>query len=302
MFGTTMDALRRAVIVLPAILVAACGPGQPAGSGGNQDESSSSSSETSSSGTDGTGTSSTGDNEDSGDTDDGNNFITHDFEDTSCDPGKQDCPEGEKCTAYVMTPGYCCVDANKCVPVIGDKQLGDVCQRGEDNDDCAEGLFCMTKTSGDPGEGVCLAFCDIDEPNACDDLGLLHPNCIEFNDGVLPLCEGQCNPIDPDCPDPQGCYAVGEWFICSLPSFEGPWYDDDGCFTIQSCAPGLHCAPGTETNGCMSNDCCTPWCDVSQGAMNNPACPDAAEQCVQWDWGGEEIPSGFEDVGYCRLP
>ena len=48
----------------------------------------------------------------------------HDFGSGGCNPGLQDCPEGEKCTAYVTTPGYCCVDANKCVPIIGDGQLG----------------------------------------------------------------------------------------------------------------------------------------------------------------------------------
>ena len=67
----------------------------------------------------------------------------------TCDPAQQDCPDGEKCTGYVVEAGACCVDANKCVPVIGENQLGDPCERGADNDDCAVGLFCMTKTSGD---------------------------------------------------------------------------------------------------------------------------------------------------------
>ncbi len=43
----------------------------------------------------------------------------------SCDPAEQDCPEGEKCTGDVVQPGYCCVDANNCVPVTGTAQLGD---------------------------------------------------------------------------------------------------------------------------------------------------------------------------------
>ena len=44
---------------------------------------------------------------------------------TGCLPGvADDCPDGEKCSAYVMEPGYCCVDTNACVPIIGDKQYG----------------------------------------------------------------------------------------------------------------------------------------------------------------------------------
>ncbi|MCA9638685.1 MAG: hypothetical protein KC420_21795, partial [Myxococcales bacterium] len=49
--------------------------------------------------------------------------------DNECDPSKQDCPEGEKCTPYVKEGMGCCVNATHCVPDEGDKQFGDLCTR-----------------------------------------------------------------------------------------------------------------------------------------------------------------------------
>lgn len=218
----------------------------------------------------------------------------------TCDPGLQDCPEGEKCTAYVMTPGYCCVDANKCVEDKGDKQLGDVCTRGPENDDCDKGLFCMTKTSGDTGEGVCLAFCDINNAASCQDAGLPDADCIAFNDGILPLCQDDCDPLAQDCTPPQGCYPVGsQGFVCTLPGYDdGKGNDDDDCYTIQSCKPGLLCANGDGQNGCGADACCTPFCDLSGDGSE---CGDAMEECVAYYEEGM-APPGYEDVGICFIP
>ncbi|MCA9684677.1 MAG: hypothetical protein KC457_21000, partial [Myxococcales bacterium] len=160
----------------------------------------------------------------------------------TCDPAEQDCPDGEKCTAYVTMPGDCCVDANKCVDIIGDHQLGDPCMRMDDNDDCAEGLFCMTVTSGSEGEGVCLAFCNVAEQDCAED-GLPDAQCIAFNDGTLPMCQDRCDPITQDCDGQLGCYGVGnQGFVCAIPGYEdGLGNDGDECYTIQSCRPGLGC-------------------------------------------------------------
>jgi hypothetical protein len=219
----------------------------------------------------------------------------------------QDCPDGEKCTAYVETPGYCCVDRNKCVEVIGDKVFGDVCNRMPENDDCAKGLFCMTKTSGDTGEGVCLIFCDINNPASCADAGLPDAGCIAFNDGVLPLCELACDPLAQDCPDPQGCYAVGaQGFVCTLPGYDdGKGNDNDDCYTIQSCKPGMLCANGMGQDGCQSDSCCTPFCtcDVDNPNGDGDAmdqCSGAAEECLCYFT--EMAPPEYATVGLCYIP
>ncbi len=215
----------------------------------------------------------------------------------SCDPGLQDCPDGEKCTGYVVQPGYCCVDANKCVPVIGDAQLGDPCTRETDNDDCAAGLFCMTKTSGSTGEGVCLAFCDVATQDCADD-GLPDAQCVAFNDGTLPLCQDDCDPVTQDCNEPLGCYGVGtQGFVCALPGFEdGLGNDGDECFTVQSCKPGLGCTASEVLDGCTASRCCTPYCDLTE-----PDPCTAPEQCVPYYEDGM-APPNYENVGLCAIP
>lgn len=219
-----------------------------------------------------------------------------------CIPGKlDDCSEGEKCSAYVMEPGYCCVDTNTCVPIIGDGAFGDECTRTEMNDDCGNGLFCMTKTSGSTGMGVCLQFCDVTNPTDCADKGLPSANCVSFNDGVLPLCEDPCDPLAQDCPDSTfGCYAVGDQgFTCTIPGFdEGLGNDGDECFTIQSCKPGLVCTDGTVVAGCNADTCCTQFCDLANG---NGDCTDAMELCEPYFEAGT-APPGYGDVGVCAIP
>ena len=215
----------------------------------------------------------------------------------TCDPAAQDCPEGEKCTGYVAAAGACCVDANKCVPVIGNGQLGDPCLRTSDNDDCAEGLFCMTKSSGSTGEGICLAFCDATTQD-CGADGLPDAQCIAFNDGTLPLCQDDCDPVAQDCAPNLGCYGVGaQGFVCAIPGFEdGQGNDGDTCYTVQSCKPGLGCTAAEVLDGCNAARCCTPYCDLSE-----PDPCTAPEQCTAYYDAGT-APPGYENVGLCAIP
>jgi len=215
----------------------------------------------------------------------------------TCDPAAQDCPVGEKCTGYVVEPGYCCVDANKCVSVIGDGQLGDPCTRTEDNDDCALGLFCMTHTSGATGPGVCLAFCDAGTQN-CHEAGLPDAQCIAFNGGTLPLCQDDCDPVSQDCGPQLGCYGVGiQGFVCAVPGFgDGLGNDGDTCFTVQSCKPGLGCTSAEVLDGCQGSRCCTPYCD-----LQDPDPCVAPEQCVAYYDPGT-APPNYEHVGLCAIP
>ncbi len=207
-----------------------------------------------------------------------------------CDPAAQDCPRGQKCTSYVATPGGTTVDATQCVEIIGDDQWGESCERMEGNDTCGAGLFCMTEISGGTGEGRCLEYCVVNQP--CEFGG----ECFAFNDGALPVCEVTCDPLAPDCPGGQGCYAAFNNFVCAIPGpANGMGADGDPCNTIQSCNPGLVCRGGTA--GCAAEAaCCTPFCDLSEG---NAGCTEGGESCIQ---ALDEPPPGLEDVGYCGIP
>ena len=211
-----------------------------------------------------------------------------DFGEGTCDPGLQDCPEGEKCTAYVMTPGYCCVDANKCVEVVGDKKFGDVCTRTEDNDDCAVGLFCWPfGTSGETGPGVCKQMCDIYDPDSCANHGIPDGECAALNDGVLPVCEVPCQPLMQDCVPNMACYwAGGDAAYCDA---EGPAQVGEECTHLNGCAEGLQCDDAGNLEACAFENCCTPYCDP-QG--DGSECTVPGESCVELGL----------DIGVCRKP
>ncbi|GEM_PF-1404958 len=211
-----------------------------------------------------------------------------------CIPGLQDCPEGQKCTPYLMQEGGCCVDATHCVPDDGGRQFGDTCTRAANTDDCAKGLFCMTSTSGALGEGVCLELCDPDV-GTCEHGG----SCFSFNDGILPLCEQECHPLLQDCQNTQNCYAAFDRFICAKPGFaNGEGLDGSACEAIQSCETGLVCVLSTSTAGCMDTRCCTPFCDLMG---DDSQCAEPMEDCVPWYEMGM-APPGLDDVGACTIP
>jgi hypothetical protein len=209
---------------------------------------------------------------------------------TQCSPPMQDCPKGEKCTSYVSVPGGRTVDSTKCMPVIGNGVAGDGCIREADNDDCAAGFFCMTDVSGHTGPGVCLEYCEIDQP--CEFGG----QCFAFNDGALPVCEVLCDPLVQDCPNGQGCFSAFDNFVCAQPGFpEGLGGDGDPCATIQGCQPSLICAAGTA--GCDGGgSCCTPVCSL---AGDGSECVDPSEQCVA---ALDNPPPDLVDVGFCTVP
>jgi hypothetical protein len=115
-----------------------------------------------------------------------------------CDPLAQNCPEGEKCVPIIEI-GPNNWDSNKCVPVLGNGQPGDLCMTFDDwSDDCGPRMHCNVK----PGDvGNCQLMCMAD---ATCEAGL---GCLIANEGVLPICLPTCDPEAPQpCPEGQTCY------------------------------------------------------------------------------------------------
>jgi len=208
-----------------------------------------------------------------------------------CNPGAQDCPDGEHCSPYVRDPGECCVDSTHCVPLLGDKSTGEPCSRGVDNDDCATGLFCMTNASGELGPGHCVELCDPGVSGTCAQ----GSRCIPFDDGFLPLCVTPCDPLAPACEEGQGCYLLvaEEAFVC-LNSATDAGADNAACTTLQDCAPGLVCFDGGAQASCSSDQCCTPICDLGGGGAE---CKNILEGCHTPFVVGQ-MPAD-SDVGVC---
>jgi hypothetical protein len=273
-------------------------PGDGGGGTGGSSSASSSAGGGSSTSGGGSSSSSSSSSGDGSSSDDGGAFIAdHDiWPDPSgpCDPGLQDCPDGWKCTGYVSEPGYCCVDATKCVPIIGNKTFGEPCTRTEDNDDCDKGFFCMGKTSGSIGAGICLELCVPNAPDQC----VFGSVCRPWADNPLALCQTLCDPVLQDCPEDWGCYGVIDHFMCAVPGPEqGQGNDGDECYTIQSCLPGLECMHRDSIAGCTADTCCTPFCDVTGPATQ---CPEPTEDCVPWFEPGMEPPD-HDHIGYCGV-
>lgn len=215
-----------------------------------------------------------------------------------CDPTAQDCPEGEKCTAYGSVEGEPW-NANKCVPVTGQGQLGDPCDieggkyTGVDN--CDVGLVCLL-TDDDGKGGACVEFCDAQ--GQCPQSG---GQCATYNDGSLPICLVDCDPLIQDCPDGQGCYASAATnaFVCFKYSGEnGEGAPGDPCNYLNQCQPGTACLAPDAVQGCGAQaGCCNPFCDL--GDPDPAANCNDTEDCVAFF---ENPPPGYVDVGVCSLP
>ncbi|MEZ4426969.1 MAG: ribulose phosphate epimerase [Nannocystaceae bacterium] len=221
-----------------------------------------------------------------------------------CDPWSQDCPEGQKCAAWVNDGGNYW-NATKCVPVTGDGQHGDPCAApnggtsGEDN--CAKGHMCFN-VDGKTGEGTCFAQCT-GSPRApvCAPAWTL---CKFAGDGVVILCLPGCNPLTQDCqanneiciPDPQG-YG----FVCVLDASGDMHPAGTPCEIANQCNAGNVCLnvddyPHPDCQGSLG--CCGPLCD-----LNDSSCPDEPPglSCEPWYEQGM-APVGYEHVGICIVP
>lgn len=213
----------------------------------------------------------------------------------ACDPFKQDCPPGEKCTAWAPD-GSPDPYANKCLPVDPNpKQAGESCEaagKGTGIDDCDVGMYCWYSAFWEAG--YCVEFCKgSDEDPECPD-GTF---CEIPADAVMPLCRPTCEPLMPgDCPENQTCVqAATETFLCKWLSGLGG--DGEACDSLTSCLSGI-CKDSDSLPMCGSGQCCTSYCD-----LNEPnTCPqaDLGAECVSLF--GFEPPPGKENIGFCGIP
>lgn len=217
-----------------------------------------------------------------------------------CDVWVQDCPQGDKCTAYSVDGTTW--DATKCVDIVDDPQpAGEACMTvfapKTGLDDCDFGSMCFFAEDGILS-GECVPLCT-GTPDApiCPE----GRSCAIANDGVLNLCLEGCDPLVQDCGPGQVCdflpNAAPGFFTCQgfVPGDTGALEPCD--FNEAQCAPGLVCGPGEQISGQCAGDCCTPLCDL--GA---PSCPDPAQVCAPWFEQGAVPPAGQEHVGVCLLP
>jgi hypothetical protein len=223
------------------------------------------------------------------------------FRCNQCDEFLQNCPPGQKCTAWANNGGSAW-NATKCVDVTGTKGPGEECTAeggaATGIDDCQKGAMCWY-VNKDTNMGTCVALCTGTPDAPVCDPGF---DCALASDGVLNLCLPKCDPLLQDCPGDYLCIpSYDDDFICVVDASGDPGKTNDPCEFINSCDKGLACSPtATASSACMQDatGCCQPFCDFS---MMEP-CPNPDQKCVQWFNPMLPIPPGFEDIGICAIP
>jgi hypothetical protein len=256
------------------------------------DESTSTSTSTSTSSddepTDGTSNSSS--------TDDGVSFLDGGLDVLAdpCDAFAQDCPHGEKCVPYASDGGNTW-DSLKCVPVQGDQATGEPCTYAgpvESTDDCDATGWCWDVD--DNGEGLCHAFCGgtPDTPE-CPPMS----ECLVSGNVTISICLPNCDPLEQDCAEGEGCYWTGSNFHCAIIVDNIP--TGEPCGYINDCQPGDFCVDGTVLTDCDGASCCANFCDLEIGDSQCAAVPETV--CVSFFEVGMAPPE-YEHVGLCINP
>jgi len=246
--------------------------------------------------------------EESGDTEEECSFIDcttggPDVTGGECSLWDQDCPGDEKCNPYA-NDGGASWNSSRCAPLdSGPGQPGDPCNVEGSGvsgvDSCDVGSMCWNVD--EENTGTCVSLCQGTEANPlCDNPT---DQCIIANDGWLPLCLPQCDPLL-GCQDGEGCYPADDGFVC-VPDASGPELGGyaDPCEYTNACDPGLLCANPSAVPGCAdSAGCCTHFCDLSDPEPSAD-CGGVADgqECISAFPEGQ-VPPGFEDTGICAIP
>lgn len=211
-----------------------------------------------------------------------------------CSQWDQDCPPGQKCTAWANDGGNAW-NATKCVPVVGDPDaVGEPCTvmgSGVSGiDTCDVGAMCWDVDSK-TNSGTCRAFCSGSESN---------PQCAPDHyctltaEGVLTICIPNCDPLAQDCGEGQGCYGISDTFVCAPDASGKDGNFGESCEFINGCTAGLICGPQGSVPGCEDGGgCCTSYCDTTEATP----CPDGLE-CEPYYAPGQ-APPNYENVGIC---
>ena len=219
-----------------------------------------------------------------------------------CDNWAQDCPEGQKCSAYADNGGTSWNNL-KCVPVeINGDAVGEPCTAEGGGvsgvDSCESGAMCWD-LNPETGQGTCVALCTGSaESSQCADSST---SCVIANGGVLNLCLPQCDPLLQDCGADDLCLPNpddADSFVCVLDASGDGGKAFDPCEFANACDKGLICVdPGYATE-CDSQalGCCLPFCDLQQ-----IECPGAGQECIAWYEQGM-APPGYESLGLCGIP
>lgn len=194
-----------------------------------------------------------------------------------CDPvsSATGCLDEFRCNAWFA-------DSAGCVPGTGTRREGETCARQsiENLDDCEDGLTCWG--------GRCHSFCAM----GCSG-GL---RCVDayFGYGV---CLESCDPLFQGCATSgAGCYLTGDRGSCAPSEPSGTGADGEMCSSLNGCAPGLQCVPGSSLADCPGTSCCTPFCD-----LNEPDPCSGGETCESPYPSPASIPPGFDALGWCRV-
>ncbi|NVB42908.1 hypothetical protein G6O69_34120 [Pseudenhygromyxa sp. WMMC2535] len=221
--------------------------------------------------------------------------VPPDVTNEPCDPLAQDCFPTHKCVPFASVEGSNFLDADKCMPILGDKVWGEPCTLSDFNeaqDDCDGEGFCwnLEWVEGEL-QGTCVPFC-VGTPQ---DLVCPAGWACLFS-GAVSLCAKQCDPLVQDCPLDYGCYWTGNAFDCSLVAT--PAGDLEACDDYNDCLAGFGCVDPALVPSCVGDDpgCCTPFCEL--GGAEVCAGP---RECVAF-FAQDEAPPGYESTGICVLP
>lgn len=121
-----------------------------------------------------------------------------------CDIWMDDCPRGEKCSAWANDGGTIW-NASKCSPLDPmPAQVGEPCQAlgsyVSGVDDCESGSLCFF-VDPETNEGTCVETCSGSPEDPICNTG----SCFIFDEDVLALCLDLCDPEASECIEPATC-------------------------------------------------------------------------------------------------